>query len=97
MLERYNLKRLTDEELGKFEATFNDELALARRRLASLKRTQAARPDFTNFNPLADGIVGIDIYIEEWEAVLGELTDQLKLIERDRNRRLGLNQTMRMF
>lgn len=97
MLERYDLKRLSGEELGKFEATFIEEKALAERRLAAPKRKQAAKPDFSNFNPLADERISIDIYIEEWEAVRDELTEQLALIARDHDRRQGLNQTIRML
>lgn len=76
---------------------YTNELELTGRRLIALKRTQVVNPTWSAYDPYIDEVVSIDIRIEEQEAVRDEYSDQIALIDAERNRRLGYNQTIRMF
>ncbi|GAH53853.1 unnamed protein product, partial [marine sediment metagenome] len=62
-----------------------------------LRKTQASRPDWKGYDPYIDEYVGIDIRIEEQEAVRDMIEDALKLMAAEQDRRRGLNQTIRML
>ena len=97
MLDRHIIKRLSETDLEEYTESFSEQLELSKRRVERLREKKERDPGFYNHDPLIDCDVSIDIYIEEWEAVRDELKEQLKIIGDERNRRRGLNQTIRMF
>lgn len=97
MFTRQDLKRLSDEDIEEYTGYYQEQLALTERRLAALLKTRAVQPRWSAFDPFIGEEVGIDIRIEEQEAVRDEITDYLQLFSRETEHRQGLNQTMRMF
>lgn len=73
--------KMTPEEAVARRADLQYYTDLANRRLERLKATQAKNPDWEAYDPRIDEVIGIDIRIEEQEAVLGELTDELTRLE----------------
>jgi len=90
------LKLQTDRRLIELGGTYHRDRELTRRRLAALQRTKSIKPGWAAYDPRIDEVVGIDIRIEEQEAVFDYLSDLLQEISNEQGRRLGLNQTIRM-
>jgi hypothetical protein len=91
------IRKMKDPELAEFTASYEEGLGLTERRLAALKITKSKKPDWKAFDPMIGEEVGIDIRIEEQAAVLDEYQIYVRLFTDERDRRRGLNQTIRMF
>lgn len=75
------LKETREQALARVEE-LEAEIALAGRRLAKLKETQKKQPGWEAYDKYIDEKVGIDIRVEEQEAVLGMLKDEVGNIQK---------------
>ena len=87
MVDKAWLKKIDEDSLGRLREELTREFFLTQRRLAALRKTQVRDPGWKALDPLIDEVVGIDIRIEEQEAVKGELTEQLGMIAEEYARR----------
>lgn len=97
MLNAKFFKAHTNEELCQYIGDTQDDLARAERQMVALKRTQKARPNFTNYNPIAADYLTIGNYIEMSEAIQDGIREELALLTEVYDHRRGLNQTIRML
>jgi len=80
MLDKYIIRKFTLADCQEYKEATKAELALTGLRLSQLLTTQAKNPEWAAYDKYADDVVGIDIRIEEQEAVLELLEDVLALI-----------------
>jgi len=73
------------------------EIGLTRERLRRLQMLKEKNPAWEAYDKYADAPVGIDIRIEEQEAVLEELADEIAGVQSFIDQKKGLNQTIPMF
>ena len=86
MLVLQFIKKLTLEQCREHITLIKAELELTDRRLSRLINTKAKNPSWDAYDKYADDVVGIDIRIEEQQAVYEELTDCLTLLDKRINR-----------
>ena len=82
MLDKYIVKKFTLADCQEHRMMIEAEIILTNTRIERLKATQDKNPDWKHYDKYADDLVDIDSRIEEWEAVLGMLQDDLKLIRK---------------
>ena len=97
MFNRNDVKKLTEQDIAEYERYYTEELRLTERRLPSLRRRQEREPTWSAYDPRIGEEVGIDIRIEEQEAVRDEFEILLAILQAEKDHRAGLNQTIRMF
>ena len=81
MLDKRFAKMLYHGQCLEYQEDYQNQLTLTNRRLERLRVTQKRDPNWKGFNPYADDYVGIDTYIEEQEAVKGEIEEFLGIIQ----------------
>ncbi|MCJ7829170.1 MAG: hypothetical protein MUP81_05460 [Dehalococcoidia bacterium] len=81
MLDRQLVKRLDRQGCQEYQEGYLRELDLTNRRLERLRNKQKQNPDFEAYDYYAGEKVGIDVRIEEQEAVKDELEWYLELIQ----------------
>lgn len=74
-------RKMTPAEAIAHHQDVTEWIALTKRRLERLKATQAKHPDWKAFDPMVGEDVGIDIRIEEQEAVLEMYTKEMQGLE----------------
>jgi DNA polymerase II small subunit/DNA polymerase delta subunit B len=74
-------KTLYHGQCLEYQEEYQNQLALTNRRLERLRATQKRDPSWKGYNPYADEDVSIDTYIEEQEAVKGEIEEFLGIIQ----------------
>lgn len=89
MLDKVTVRKLSDADLERAAGELTDFIALTDRRLSALRRRQARDPDWKALDPLIDEEVGIDVRIEEQEAVRQEAEENLALVDAEKVRRKG--------
>ena len=85
MLDKRFVKHCTLADCKEQRESIEAERMLTVTRLERLRNTQANNPNWEAYDKYADDMVGIDIRIEEQQAVQEELEDDLRLLQ-DRER-----------
>jgi hypothetical protein len=80
MIDKRLLKKYTLEDCTQIRRELGVSLRLTKERLKRLKKKQAENPAWAAYDKYADAFVGIDIRIEEQEAVLEELKRDIELV-----------------
>jgi len=84
MLDKAFVKKLSPADCNLIEEHLEVEVILTNTRIERLQTTQAKNPTWAAYDKYADDLVGIDIRIEEQNAVAGMLEDDLRLIRERR-------------
>jgi hypothetical protein len=80
-------KQLSDDDLRTYEEQRREALDLEQRRLAALLRTQQRNPSWSFYNEEIGEPESIDMLIEIWTAVVGELSSDVEVISKELERR----------
>ncbi len=81
MIDKRLLKKFTLEDCTQCRRELGEYLRLTKERIKRLKKKQAENPAWTAYCKYADAFVGIDIHIEEQEAVLEEYKQDIELVD----------------
>jgi len=80
MLDKIIVGKFTLAVCQEYRESIEAERMLTVRRLQRLQKTQANNPEWAAYDQYADDIIGIDIRIEEQNAVLSMLVEELNLL-----------------
>jgi len=92
MLDKTFVRKLNLADCQWYRESIEAEMALTNTRIERLKTTQAKNPTWEAYDKYADDWVDIDIRIEEQQAVLGMLEDDIRLI-REREEVINIGTT----
>ena len=81
MLDKGYLKKLSTMQFMEVWASRQSSLKLTELRLSRLKHTALLFPNWQAYQPLADQVVTISVYIEEQEAIKSELQNDIDSLE----------------
>lgn len=80
MLDKRLLKTFNSDDCTQYRTERENWLKLTKERLKRLRAKQSKNPEWKSYDQYANDFVGIDIRIEEQEAVLEELLQEIELI-----------------
>jgi hypothetical protein len=78
----YLLKKFTLDDCTQYKLDLDGWVKLTRERLRRLKRKQIRNPAWIAYDKYADEFVGIDIRIEEQQAVLEEQLQDIEAVDK---------------
>jgi len=81
MLDKRLLKKFTIEDCNQVRRELGESLRLTKERLRRLKRKEKENPSWAAYDKYADAFVGIDIRIEEQQAVREEIEQDIILVD----------------
>jgi hypothetical protein len=80
MLDQLFIRKLDQGGCQEYMESLSDQLRLTLRRIEIIRKKQKANPNFEAYDRWADGMVGIDIRLEEQLAVRDDLESDLTIL-----------------